>query len=94
MPAVVRAAMPADALWVRDVTMNNTTWGNRWFPLNAPRDNIYPISAAIGPGLPLGIGAALGAGGRKTVMMSGDGGFAINLAELWTAMDEGWTRCS
>ena len=89
MPAVVRAAMPADALWVRDVTMNNTTWGNRWFPLNAPRDNIYPISAAIGPGLPLGIGAALGAGGRKTVMMSGDGGFAINLAELWTAMDEG-----
>ncbi len=88
MPAVVRAAMPADAVWVRDVTLNNTTWGNRMFPLNAPRDNVYPISAAIGPGLPLGIGAALGAKGRKTVSMSGDGGFAINLAELWTAVDE------
>lgn len=42
-----------------------------------------------GAGLPLGIGAALGAGeGRKTVTMVGDGGFALGLCELWTATQE------
>jgi acetolactate synthase-1/2/3 large subunit len=48
------------------------------------------VSAAIGPGLPLGIGAALAAGpqGRKTVVMTGDGGLAVNLTEFWTAVQE------
>ncbi len=87
-PAQMRAAMPDDAVWVRDITLNNSTWGNRIFPLNDPRNNVYPIGAAIGPGLPLGIGAALGAGGRKVVSMSGDGGFCLSLAELWTAVQE------
>jgi acetolactate synthase-1/2/3 large subunit len=49
---------------------------------------VYPVGAGIGLGLHLGIGAALGANGRKTVMMSGDGGFFLNVAELWTAVQE------
>ncbi len=87
-PRQIRAAMPRDAVWVRDVTISNTTWGNRIFPVLGPRDSVHPVSAAIGPGLPLGIGAALAAGpeGRKTVVMTGDGGFAVNLTELWTAV--------
>ena len=87
-PEQLRKAMPRDAVWVRDVTLSNTSWGNRLFPLYAPRDNIYPVGAGIGVGLHLGIGAALGAAPRKTVMMTGDGGFFLNMTELWTAVQE------
>jgi acetolactate synthase-1/2/3 large subunit len=73
---------------VRDVTLSHTTWGHRAFEVYGPRDTLYPVGAAIGPGLSMGIGAALGAGGRKTLCISGDGGFAMNLGELWTAADE------
>ena len=45
------SVMPQDAIWVRDVTQNNTTWGNRIFPLNAPHQNVYPVGAGIGQGL-------------------------------------------
>lgn len=90
----LRAVMPRDALWVRDITMSNTTWGNRVFPIYGPRDAVHPVGAAIGPGLPLGIGAALGAGGRKTVAMVGDGGFAMNMSELWTAVQERARLCT
>ncbi|HYF06641.1 MAG TPA: thiamine pyrophosphate-binding protein, partial [Acetobacteraceae bacterium] len=71
-PAAIRAAMPRDAVWVRDITISNTTWGNRIFPVYDPRNAVHPVGAAIGPGLALGIGAALGAGGRKAVAMVGD----------------------
>jgi acetolactate synthase-1/2/3 large subunit len=80
--------MPADAIWARDVTQSNTTWGNRVFPLNAPNQNVYPVGAGIGQGLCLGIGAAAAAGDRKTVVMTGDGGFFLNVGELWTAVQE------
>ena len=84
----MRAALPRDGVWVRDITINNSSWGNRIMPLYGPRDSVYPVGAAIGPGLPLGIGAALAAPGRKTVAMVGDGGFAMNQTELWTAAQE------
>jgi acetolactate synthase-1/2/3 large subunit len=84
----LRKVMPRDAIWARDVTQNNTTWGNRVFPLNAPEQNVYPVGAGIGQGLCLGIGAAVAAGGRKTVVMTGDGGFFLNVGELWTAVQE------
>jgi acetolactate synthase-1/2/3 large subunit len=87
-PAALRGALPRDALWVRDVTISNSSWGNRVFPVYGPRDAVHPVSAAIGPGLPMGIGAALAGGGRKAVAMVGDGGFAVNQTELWTAVQE------
>ncbi len=86
--AQLRKVMPRDAIWARDVTQNNTTWGNRVFPLNAPNQNVYPVGAGIGQGLCLGIGAAAAAGDRKTVVMTGDGGFFLNVGELWTAVQE------
>jgi acetolactate synthase-1/2/3 large subunit len=86
--AQLRKVMPRDAIWARDVTQNNTTWGNRVFPLNAPNQNVYPVGAGIGQGLCLGIGAAAAAGERKTVVMTGDGGFFLNVGELWTAVQE------
>jgi acetolactate synthase-1/2/3 large subunit len=82
--------MPRDCLWVRDVTLSNGSWGNKVFPIYNPRDGMSPVGLGIGPGLPLGVGAAVAATaqGRRTVMMSGDGGFAVNLPELLTAAQE------
>ena len=82
--------MPRDAIWVRDVTQSNTTWGNRVFPIYNPQQNVYPVGAGIGQGLQLGIGAAVAAAAarRKTVVMTGDGGFFLNVGELWTAVQE------
>lgn len=84
----LRAVMPRDALWVRDITLSNSTWGNRLFPVFDAHQNIYPVGAGIGQGLQLGIGAALAAKGRRTVVMTGDGGFFLNMTELWTAVQE------
>lgn len=94
-PERLRAAMPRDALWVRDATVAGATWAHRLMPVFGPRDSIHPVGAGIGPGLPFGIGAALHASrnGRKTVMLAGDGGFAMNMTELWTAAQENADLC-
>jgi len=84
----LRAVMLREAIWARDVTLNNSTWGHKLFPLHDTSANIYPVGAGIGQGLCLGIGAAMAPGGRKTVVMTGDGGFFMNMAELWTAVQE------
>lgn len=88
----LRAAMPDDAMFVRDITKSHTTWGYRLFPILSPETNIYPVGAAIGPGFQMGMGAALGSG-RKTVAMTGDGGFFLNLGEIWTAVQENIDCC-
>jgi acetolactate synthase-1/2/3 large subunit len=94
-PAQLRHAMPRDALWVRDATVAGATWAHRLLPVYGPRDSVHPVGAGIGPGLPFGIGAAMAMApqGRKTVMLAGDGGFAMNMTELWTAVQEGVDLC-
>ena len=73
---------------MRDVTQNNTTWGDRVFPVYSPHQSVFPVGAGIGQGLSLALGAAAAAGGRKTICMTGDGGFFLNVGELWTAVQE------
>lgn len=87
-PEAIRAALPRDGVWVRDITIANSTWGNRVFPIYDPRTAVHPVGAAIGPGLALGIGAAIAAEGRKTIAMCGDGGFSLGMCELWTVAQE------
>jgi acetolactate synthase-1/2/3 large subunit len=84
----LRAAAPRDALWVRDLTIAASTWGHRLFEVYHPEGSIYPVGAAIGPGLALAIGAAVGAGGSKVILLTGDGGFFVNFGELWTLVQE------
>ena len=55
---------------------------------HSPHLSVFPVGAGIGQGLSLGLGAAVAANGRKTVVMTGDGGFFLNVGELWTAVQE------
>lgn len=82
------AAFPDDAAWVRDITLSNSMWGNRYLPLWHGRQAAHSLGGAIGQGLSMSIGAALAQGARKTVLLSGDGGFMLNVGELATAVQE------
>jgi acetolactate synthase I/II/III large subunit len=88
LEAVLRL-MPKDALWVRDITLSNSTWGNRMPPQRAPRRAVHAMGGGIGQGLAMAVGAALAGDGRKTVALVGDGGLMLGLGELATAADSG-----
>jgi acetolactate synthase-1/2/3 large subunit len=81
----MRELLPRDGNVVRDATVPAYLWGNRLMPVLSPRTSINPTSAAIGPALPLAIGAAIGSG-KKTAVIQGDGGFMLNIGELATAV--------
>ncbi len=80
----IRRALPRQGNIVRDATVPAYIWGNRLLPVLTPRTSLSTTSAAIGPGLPLAIGAAV-ATGEKTVVIQGDGGFMLHIGELATA---------
>ena len=80
----IRRSMPRHGNIVRDATVPAYMWGNRLLPVLTPRTSLNTTSAAIGPGLPLAIGAAV-ASGEKTVVIQGDGGFMLSIGELATA---------
>ena len=84
----VQAAVPEDVVWVRDITLSNSTWGNRAPRLSGPRDGVHALGGGIGQALPMAIGAALAAPGRKTVALAGDGGLAVSLGEISTLVQE------
>ncbi len=91
-------------LWVRDITLSNTMWGNRSVVLRHPRAGVHALGGGIGQGLQMGIGAALAmhiyAENRplapvnidkfaiKTIVLVGDGGFMLNVGELACAAQE------
>jgi len=80
------------ALWVRDITLSNSMWGNRSLVIDDPRAGVHALGGGIGQGLAMGIGAAIGAAvhalGRKTVALAGDGGLMLNIGELACAAQE------
>lgn len=84
----LQKAVPRDFVWVRDVTVSNSTWGNRLLRLFGPRNGVHALGGGIGMGAAMGIGAALASKGRKTLVLSGDGGLMLNIGELATAVQE------
>ena len=83
------AAMDRDALWVRDITVANSTWGNRLLRIYAPHNGLHPAGGGIGQGLAMAIGAAMAAPERKVVCLTGDGGLMLGPGELMTAVQTG-----
>ena len=84
MMDTMREGLPRDGLWCRDSTIAAYNFGNQLFPIYEPRTSINPSSGAIGPGLPLAIGAAI-ATEKRTLLIHGDGGFMFHATELATA---------
>ncbi|MDC0067634.1 thiamine pyrophosphate-binding protein [Gammaproteobacteria bacterium] len=80
----IRTHLPRQGNIVRDATIPAYMWGNTLIPILEPGTSMHTTSAAIGPGLPLGIGASIGSK-QKSVIIQGDGGFMLNIAELATA---------
>jgi len=73
--------------FVRDVTLANSTFGNRYVHLAAPHLGVHALGGGIGQGLAMAIGAALAAHPVKTIALVGDGGAMVNLGELATAAE-------
>ena len=83
LSATVRTGAHA---WVRDVTVGNSTFGNRYVKLAAPHLGVHALGGGIGMGISMAIGASF-ASKTKTVSLLGDGGAIMNIGELATAVE-------
>jgi acetolactate synthase-1/2/3 large subunit len=72
--------------WVRDVTVSNSTFGNRYVRIAAPNLGVHALGGGIGQGIAMGIGAAMACAG-KAVTLLGDGGSQLMIGELATAVE-------
>jgi len=78
-----------DFLWVRDVTISNSTWGNRAILINGPRDGVHAAGGGIGQSIQMAVGAAIAEPDKNIICLAGDGGLQVNIGELATATQEG-----
>ena len=72
--------------WVRDVTIGNSTFGNRYVQIAAPNLGVHALGGGIGQGIAMAIGASF-AVTEKTVALLGDGGAQLNIGEFATAVE-------
>ncbi|MGO3384623.1 MAG: thiamine pyrophosphate-dependent enzyme, partial [Acinetobacter guillouiae] len=84
----LRAALPQDGIFVRDITMSGSTWGSRLFPVQAPNQNIHSLAGAIGLGLATAIGASIANPDKKVIGLVGDGGLMLGIGEIATMAQE------
>ena len=73
---------------VRDITIPNSSWGNRLLPVADPASNVVPRGGGIGQAVGMAIGAAVARPTEPTMAMLGDGGIAAQLGELATLAQE------
>ena len=85
--ATLRAVLPDDAIVTTDAG-NFAGWAGRGFRFRRPGTFLGPTSGAMGYGLPAAIAAALVQRDRAVVALTGDGGLAMTLSELETAVRE------
>jgi acetolactate synthase-1/2/3 large subunit len=64
------------------------TWAARGYRFNRPGTFLGSSASPMGYGLPAAIGATLARPGRLGVALAGDGGFAMTMAEMETAVRE------
>lgn len=81
----IRDTMADDAIFVNELTQVGYL-ARVAFPVYAPRTYIGPgYQGTLGYAFPTALGAAVAAGGKRVVAVSGDGGFGWSLQELATA---------
>lgn len=82
----IRDVLPDDGLFVDEITQCGfTSWYG--FPVYAPRQHVTAAEmGTLGFGFATALGVAVGNPGRKTVQISGDGGFMFTVQELSTAV--------
>jgi acetolactate synthase-1/2/3 large subunit len=85
--AALRRLIPDDAIITTDAG-NFGLWVARHFRFRRPGTFLGPTSGAMGYGLPAAIAASLVHRDRVVVAIAGDGGFAMTMAELETAVRE------
>ena len=73
---------------VRDITIPNSSWGNRLLPIIDPATNVVPRGGGIGQAVGMSIGTAVARPTEPTMVMVGDGGLAPQLGELATLAQE------
>jgi acetolactate synthase I/II/III large subunit len=73
--------------WVRDVTIANSTFGNRYVQFAAAHLGVHSLGGGIGQGVAMAVGASL-AGEARTIALIGDGGSMLSLGEFVTAVEE------
>jgi acetolactate synthase I/II/III large subunit len=85
--ATLRRLLPDDSIITLDAG-NFGGWAARGFRNRRPGTFLGPTSGAMGYGLPAAIAAALVHRDRAVVALVGDGGLAMTMAELETAVRE------
>jgi acetolactate synthase-1/2/3 large subunit len=85
--ATLRRVLPDDAILTTDAG-NFAGWAGRGFRFRRPGTFLGPTSGAMGYGVPAAIAAALVHRDRPVVAIVGDGGMAMTMAELETAVRE------
>jgi acetolactate synthase-1/2/3 large subunit len=86
--ATLNRMLPADAIVTTDAG-NFGLWLARGFQVKRDGRFLGPTSGAMGYGLPAAIAASLCEPERTVVAVCGDGGFAMTMNELETAVREG-----
>ena len=83
----LRARLPEGTILTTDAG-NFGGWAARYLPIPRHGRFLGPTSGAMGYALPAAIGAAVAMPDRPVVALAGDGGFAMLMAELETAVRE------
>jgi acetolactate synthase I/II/III large subunit len=81
-------ALPDDAIVVADMTIQSY-WGVLYLDARRPGGFAYPMSGALGSGIPTALGAVAANPEAPVVVLVGDGGFLMGGHELATAQQNG-----
>ncbi len=85
--ATLRRVLPDDSILTTDAG-NFAGWAGRGFRFRKPGTFLGPTSGAMGYGIPAAIAASLVHRDRPVVAVVGDGGMAMTMAEIETAVRE------